>query len=413
MSKPTKPDKKPTAKPDEKKLITKTDAPIVSKLDGSKATKPPPDAATRPPRTVTVPEHLRGAWTQGTESVIALAVDGDDRIYELPRAQAEITVGREADCDIVITSPWVSRKHFVVQRRGARTYVVDKGSKNGIVAGEVVETEFEAPPGKRFLLGGQLLVVALNEAMRQELPVVGQLVCLESERDETGGQDRPSRLRVLSYALDVMPILITGEAGCDHDRLARAIHAMSRRRAHNLVTLSSVPPDRKTQRQVIVSASRSTLVLHVADGDQLDPTFVSMLFDRSYDVRVIVLASTEVVAVAALGNELIARANKIYLRSIAQRPSAIGWLLDGELRARGSSLCMAELTAANRQALMDDNWQDNWDQLRQAADWLIAIDKHGSNRAAAEHLGVARETFRRWVQDVGGAGLSKPLTVPR
>jgi hypothetical protein len=191
-------------------------------------------------------------------------------------------------------------------------------------------------------------------------------------------------------------------------------HELSQRRAKDLVTLASVPQDRKTQRAVIVGASRSSLILPVADtAERIDPTFVSMLFDRSYDVRVIVLASAEEPAATALGREIIARTNKIHLRPIAFRPSAIGWLLDELLRERESTLRMSELTPANREALENDDWKGNWDQLRQVSDWLIAIDKHGSQRAAAENLGVARETFRRWVQSVGGVGLSKPLTVAR
>jgi len=391
--------KLPSTKPDRKSPSTKPSA---------KPTKPLPNAATAPPRTKTLPDHMRGPWTQGPETVTALAVDGEDRIYDLPRTQPVITVGSQSDQDVVLASPYVSRRHCTIQRRGLRSYVVDAGSKNGIVVRDRVETEFEIKPGDRFRLGGRLSIVALNDAMRTQLPIVGQLVCREAERAEKGSQDRPSPIDMLAIALDVAPVLITGEAGCDHDRLARALHAISPRRVFDLVTLTTVPDDRKGQRTIIDAASRSSLILQVTDDMKpLDQAFVAMLFDRSYNVRVIAVAPTKERAAEVLGAEIAKRMTEVYLRSIAFRPSVILWLLDDALRSRGASLCTADMTAANRHALENYDWRGNFTELRQVADWLITVEKCGSLRAAAEQLNVPRTTLARTLANIG---VTVPLT---
>ena len=56
-------------------------------------------------------------------------------------------------------------------------------------------------------------------------------------------------------------ILFTGEAGCDLDRLARAIHSVSLRRSLPLVHLAELPVERSTQLDILRRAARSTLVI--------------------------------------------------------------------------------------------------------------------------------------------------------
>lgn len=227
-------------------------------------------------------------------------------------------------------------------------------------------------------------------------------------RREKGGKERPGPLDVLAIAMSTEHVLITGESGCDHDRLARAIHTMSLRRAHDLVQINSVPNDRAGQRKLIDSASRSTLILEITDAMQpLDATFVSMLMSPSYHVRVIVLASTTERASAVLGAEAVKRMTEIHLRPVAFRPSAILWLADATLRERGATLQVSDLTAANRHALESYEWPGNLRELRQVADWLITVEKCGSIRAAAEQLNVPRTTLARALAKIG---LTVPLT---
>src|SRR5437764_349052 len=54
--------------------------------------------------------------------------------------QAEITIGRTVECDIVLYDPGVSRKHARVYFREGDFYVEDLGSSNGTKVNGVVVT---------------------------------------------------------------------------------------------------------------------------------------------------------------------------------------------------------------------------------------------------------------------------------
>jgi len=57
--------------------------------------------------------------------------------FELPEAATEIVIGRSADCQWIIPSGAVSRRHAVLRRRGDELVVEDLGSSNGtLVNGE-------------------------------------------------------------------------------------------------------------------------------------------------------------------------------------------------------------------------------------------------------------------------------------
>lgn len=52
-----------------------------------------------------------------------------DRIRCFPTSQP-IVVGRDAECDLVVAFPWVSRQHAILEVRGNRLYLTDD-STNG------------------------------------------------------------------------------------------------------------------------------------------------------------------------------------------------------------------------------------------------------------------------------------------
>ncbi|MEM9533312.1 MAG: GGDEF domain-containing protein [Pseudomonadota bacterium] len=65
---------------------------------------------------------------------------------------AQIIVGRDKSCDIVLDRPSVSREHLKIQRRGSRVTIQDLGSKNGVqLDGQALGT------GTATLQGGTLL----------------------------------------------------------------------------------------------------------------------------------------------------------------------------------------------------------------------------------------------------------------
>lgn len=77
--------------------------------------------------------------------------DGQVEILELERAQ--VSVGRLSDSDIVISNPYVSRRHANVQLRDGDYYVIDTGSTHGTFVNGVRITERRLRHGDRISLG--------------------------------------------------------------------------------------------------------------------------------------------------------------------------------------------------------------------------------------------------------------------
>jgi anti-anti-sigma factor len=75
----------------------------------------------------------------------------DGKEYSIPPGR--LTMGREADCDLVITDPLVSRRHAEIQVRDGTPYITDLGSVNGTwVNGKQLSAE-------RPLQGGDVIEV--------------------------------------------------------------------------------------------------------------------------------------------------------------------------------------------------------------------------------------------------------------
>ena len=207
-------------------------------------------------------------------------------------------------------------------------------------------------------------------------------------------------------------VLITGEAGCDLDRLTRAIHAVSLRRARELVAISELPGERAKQREILSRAKRSTLVIDLgAIEAPLDPAFCSMVFSPDYHVRVIALASATNTARKLIPLEHLEQLQHLWVRPLALRPGDISALLDRILEERGAAFRLGDLTRANRDALCAHEWRDNFNGLRLAAERLVEIsrvngweDMDWREKSAA--LGMAKTTLYDWFT---GVGLTLPL----
>ncbi|HVO31490.1 MAG TPA: FHA domain-containing protein, partial [bacterium] len=66
----------------------------------------------------------------------------------------DVTIGRQADCDLVVTSASASRRHARVLRSGARWVLKDLGSSHGTqVNGNTIKGEHALVIGDRILLG--------------------------------------------------------------------------------------------------------------------------------------------------------------------------------------------------------------------------------------------------------------------
>jgi transcriptional regulator of aromatic amino acid metabolism len=203
------------------------------------------------------------------------------------------------------------------------------------------------------------------------------------------------------------PLLFSGEAGCDLDRLARAVHAMSLRRSRPPVEVATVPQERAAQVALLRQASRTSLILPL-EGEEapLDPYFASMLFDASLGVRLLVLASSPGLARRALSDAGVELMQHVPVRPLAYRSGEIEKLLDRRFGERTFPLRAADLTPANQDALKTYHWPDNFDELQEVADAIMAHATLGGLRPAAQSLGISHQTLqRRFVR----IGLELPL----
>jgi pSer/pThr/pTyr-binding forkhead associated (FHA) protein len=359
---------------------------------------PPPET---PVKTKPLSEEKREAWFEGPDVITAIRIYDGDREYSLPSKPA-FTLGASRHCDLALLDSDLSALHCAFVRKGAMLRVIDQNSTNGVFfRGRRVES-FDINPGDTFS-AAPLTFIAMNDEMRKQRPILSDIVGLNF---------KPSPDRVLVDAVMTSHhFLLTGETGCDLDRLARAIHAVSLRRTRALVELSELPAERAAQREILRRAERSTLVIDLGAAEQpFDPTFCAMAFSH-HQIRIIVLASTPAVARRLIAIEDIEQLQHIWIRPLGTRPGEIPKLLDRMLVERGAQFRLADLTACNYAALCNYDPRDNFIGLRLIADRLTAMSRiagwdtmNWSERSAA--LGLPKTTLYDWCRSLG---LSSPL----
>jgi FHA domain len=359
-------------------------------------------------KTKTLPEDSRDGNFEGPDPVTWIRIFGTAHEFELPRNAKTITIGSAAECDVVINSPYISRVHCTLER-GYDAIRVEDRSKNGTwVAERLVKEPKDVRPGETFAVAGGVTFLALNDEMHAAYPVFSDILDWE-ELEPASPMDAgwPTPSKVIVWAAGNDHLLITGERGCDHARLARAIHSVSAMRARDVVWADAVPPDRAQQKELLTRASRSTLVLTIDDGmPVMDDAFRTALFSPSYRVRVLVLAPSLTRVLQVLGPDH-SFMRRIDLRPLAFRTEQLLRLLDRQLEERGANLRATHMTESNRAALRACEWRGNFDDLRLVADRLVVLAGAGSLRAAAAQLGMNYSTLQKWF--TSAMGLSLPL----
>lgn len=364
-------------------------------------------------KTKTQPEAERDGLFEGPDPVTWIRIFGTAHAYELPRDRKVITVGSSPECDIVIQAPYISRLHCKLERLYDCLRVEDC-SKNGTwVDDRRVKEPKDVRPGGTFAASGGITFLALNREMHAAYPTLSDILDWE-DQDALIPIDRgwPTPSKVIVWGSGNDHLLITGPKGCDQDRLVRAIHSISPMRWREMVWVDSIPVDRASQKELLVRASKTTLVLKIDDKTPvMDQAFRSMLFSASYRIRVLVCAPSFDPVLKVLGPDH-SYMRRIELRPLAFRTDQLGRLFDRQLEERGAPLRFELLTEANREALKKCEWDRNLDDLRLTAERLAAIERTGSLRKAAPALGIKNfSTLQKWFTNT--MGLTTPLTVER
>jgi pSer/pThr/pTyr-binding forkhead associated (FHA) protein len=360
------------------------------------------DAPKTPVKTRPLEDAQRDAWFEGPDVVTALRVYDGDLEYALP-AKATFTLGASRSCDVPVPGRDLSALHCAFERKGARLRVHDQHSTNGMFFGGRRVEVIDLYPGDTFT-AAPVTFLAMNDEMRAQRPFIADIV-------GTGFTPTPDRVLV-DAVKQSNHLLLTGETGCDQDRLARAIHAVSLRRRRPLVELAELPADRGAQREILRRAARSCLLIRLdVIRSPLDPTFCSMAFSPDHHIRAIVIAATQAAARRLLAIDDLDHLQHIWLRPLGMRPGDVPELLDRLLIERQAAFRLADLAPSNREALCSHDWRDNFIGLRLSADRLAAIGRVPGweamtwpERSAA--LGMPKTTIFEWFH---GLGLTSPL----
>jgi hypothetical protein len=293
----------------------------------------------------------------------------------------------------------LSGTHCLLERRANSIRIYDQGSTNGTYIGNMkIETSWDVRIGDKFS-PRPLTLFLMDSAMHAHRGLLAEIL-------GTGFPPSPDML-LTEVVRQACHVIITGEEGCGKKRLAKAIHDMSPRRAHAMLTVADIPEDRAAQSALVRQASKpkTTVVLNVGpkrDHPPLDPDFMSTLYSPSYGVRVIVLAANEDDAEHALPKQQFRQSYHVGLRPLAYRSGEIDQLVDRMFAARGAPhLRTADLHVENQQALRAHSWPKNLAQLHTVADAIVAHEAHGGLRAAGRVLGLAPATIHGHLNRLG------------
>ncbi len=143
-----------------------------------------------------------------------------------------VLIGRDADCQIVLNHPSISKQHASIEL-GEQLILRDLGSKNGTkVAGKCVQKSAALVPGEVIEIGPYTLVLSRNPRIASVASADGDTPIIEDP-----GMRKVYQL-VESIAPSELSVLIVGETGTGKEVVASAIHAGSPRRSAPLVRLN-------------------------------------------------------------------------------------------------------------------------------------------------------------------------------
>ena len=320
----------------------------------------------------------------------------DEPPLVLPPAQRRVTIGAEGS-DLIIPrtrSTAVSPVHAVIERVGdeaigASLLVQDRGSVNGTFA-----TRGAPRAAVLHVCGGDTFWIAdvALQATDRYLDALRTHVACHVGLGRTAAVDEA----VAIIASD-RPLLLLGPRGTGARRLAGVIHATSVHRDRPLV-MGGLP-----LLGLLGHAQGATVFVDLDRVDALPARVAAALFDPARGLRLVFAATDEARARARL-DHYRDQVTSIALVPLAARRDDIVPLLRflwaTELE---TSRAVEALGPSALQALVEHAWPNNLDELAEQAPRLLACVEHSTLRAAADSLGVTRQTLGQHLDRLGVA----------
>jgi DNA-binding NtrC family response regulator len=334
-----------------------------------------------------------------------VVVDGPDRGRACRLGEAEVVIGGEPGCDLVLSDDRVSARHFAVRTEASRFVVRDLGSTNGTWFEGSRVAEVTLPAGSTLRVGRTALRIE-PEARPLDLPpsqarrfgeLVGESLAI---REVFAVLER--------VAASDATLLVEGETGTGKELVARAVHEASGRRRGPFVAVDcGALPEALLESELfghvrgaftgaaqprggmIVRAGGGTLFLD--ELGRISSTVQARLLrvleervvrplggdsERAVDVRVIAASRDDVDAEVAAGRfrpDLLYRLAvvRVALPPLRTRREDLALLVRELLRRRG--LVDEAPTGPGFDRLIAHSWPGNIRELRNVIDRAIAL----------------------------------------
>src|SRR5262249_34429636 len=134
---------------------------------------------------------------------LLVTLPGEDGTQVVPLDDgAEVVVGRQEGCTIVVDSEAISRRHATIRRQGGAITVEDLGSRNGTTCnGSTIERTSRVSSGDVIGFGpASALVVTTTPSRGRQLATIGELENrLEGEVERALRYRRPLGIAMLRF----------------------------------------------------------------------------------------------------------------------------------------------------------------------------------------------------------------------
>jgi DNA-binding NtrC family response regulator len=328
-----------------------------------------------------------------------------------------LSLGRDAECDVVLEGEQVSRRHAEIRRQGLTFSIVDLGSRNGLFVNGGRIPEAMLGPGMLIRLGEWLGVATI---VGRSTPAERQSFQMVLPGYWAGPVLLPLLEPLRRTARSDLPTVIQGETGSGKEGIARAVHTWSGRSGPFLALNCAAVPETLAEGELfgyrkgaftgaeranpgyLRGAHGGTLFLdEVADlPAALQPKLLRALEQREVlplgetapvpiDVRVVVAAQSplrDAVEAKRFRPDLFARLDGVTIRlpPLRERLEEVPYLFSMILRHRAGGAAVPPLEPPLVESLCLYDWPFNVRELDLLARQMLAL--HGDAPALRKSM---------------------------